>query len=257
MRKTWTAHLRIAPLILCGLLSLGIAHAETVTVLQVIDGDTVRLEDGRRVRYLGINSPEKGAPHAEEATRANNILVGGKTVRLESVGQDRHKRLLAYVFVGDTFVNEELVRQGHAHFRPSIRKCYRQRLLKAQYEARSAGLGLWAQVTGRTLAVVNVHADAEGKEHDNLNDEFIVIENQGQTPLDLTGWTVSDASSRDPYLFPHFTLPAKAQVTLRTGYGKNTEDDLFWGSRRPVWNNRGDTVFIRDAEGHLVLSHIY
>lgn len=259
MRKTWTAHLRIAPLILCGLLNLGIAHAETVTVLRVIDGDTVLLEDGRRVRYLGIDSPEKGAPHSEEAARANNILVGGKTVRLESsrARQDRDNRLLAYVFVGDTFVNEELVRQGYAYLRHPIRKRYLQRFLQAQYEARSAGLGLWAQVTGRTLAVVNVHADAEGKERDNLNDEFIVIENQGQTPLELTGWTVSDASTLDPYLFPHFTLPAKAQVTLRTGFGKNTGGDLFWGSRRPIWNNDGDTVFIRDAEGRLVLSHIY
>ena len=129
MRKTWTTYLRIIPLVLCGLLSLETAQAETVTILRVIDGDTCLLEDGRRIRYLGIDSPEKGAPHAEEATRANNILVGGKTVRLESsrARQDRDNRLLAYVFVGDTFVNEELVRQGHAYLRHPIRKRYLQR----------------------------------------------------------------------------------------------------------------------------------
>ena len=259
LREVSAARLRIVPMVLCGLLSLGTAHAETVTILRVIDGDTCLLEDGRRVRYLGIDSPEKGAPHTEEATRANNILVGGKTVRLEfsRTRQDRENRLLAYVFVGDTFVNEELVRQGHAYLRHPIRRRYLQRFLQAQYEARSTGLGLWAQATGRTLAIVDVHADAEGKERDNLHDEFIVIENQGQTSVDLTGWTASDSSSLDPYLFPHFTLSAQAQVTLRTGFGKNTASDLFWGSRRPIWNNDGDTVFIRDAEGRLVLSHIY
>lgn len=259
MGKTWVTYLRIVPLVLCGLLSLGTAQAETVTVLRVIDGDTCLLEDGRRVRYLGIDAPEKGDPHAEEATLANNTLVGGKTVRLEPsrTRRDRDDRMLAYVFVGDTFVNEELVRQGYAHLRHSVRAKYLQRLLQAQDEARTAGLGLWAQAVGRALTIVNVHADAEGNERDNLYDEFIVIENQGQTPIDLTGWTVSDSSSLDPYLFPNFILPAKVQVTLRTGFGKNTESDLFWGSRRPVWNNDGDTIFIRDAAGRLILSHIY
>ena len=257
--KTWLTHLRIVLMVLWGMLSLGTAQAETVTVLRVIDGDTCLLEDGRRVRYLGINAPEKGDPHAAEATLANNTLVGGKAIRLEPsrTRRDRDNRLLAYVFVGDTFVNEELVRQGHAHLRHSVRAKYLQRLLQAQDEARTAGLGLWTQAAGRTLAIVNVHADAEGNERDNLHDEFIVIENQGQTPINLTGWTVSDSSSLDPYLFPSFTLPAKVQVTLRTGFGKNTESDLFWGSRRPIWNNDGDAIFIRDDEGRLILSHIY
>ncbi len=89
------------------------------TVLRVIDGDTCVLQDKRRVRYLGINSPEKGEPHAREATLANNALVGGKTIRIEFLRarEDSKGRLLAYVFVKDTLVNEALVRQGHAHIK--------------------------------------------------------------------------------------------------------------------------------------------
>ena len=55
------------------------------------------------VRYLGINAPEEGDPHAEEATLANRRLVEGKTVRLEfgRSRQDKYDRLPAYVFVDD------------------------------------------------------------------------------------------------------------------------------------------------------------
>src|SRR3972149_3085868 len=85
-------------------------------VARVIDGDTVQLEDGRKVRYAGINAPEDGQRYFQEATQANNDLVGGKDVTLEfGRGQrERYERLLAYVSVGDTFVQGELVRRGLA-----------------------------------------------------------------------------------------------------------------------------------------------
>ena len=237
----------------------GAIDTETVSVHRVIDGDTCRLEDGRRVRYLGINAPEKGDPHAEEATLANDRLVGGKTVRLEfdSSRQDEYGRLLAYVFVGDTFVNETLLRQGHVHLRHPVAGKYRERLQQAQNEARAAGVGIWTPaMTGRSIALATVHANAKGDDRQNLNDEYIVVENQSQHPIDLNGWTVSDAASRR-YIFSNFTLAPKAQVTLRTGLGTPTEHELFWGSRKPIWNNQGDTIFIRDSQGYLVLSHAY
>ena len=70
------------------------------TVREVIDGDTIVLHDGRKVRYLGINAPENGQPYAREATNFNRRLVSGLPVRLEfdQVREDRHGRLLAYVY---------------------------------------------------------------------------------------------------------------------------------------------------------------
>ena len=235
------------------------AETQTVTVARVIDGDTCRLEDGRRVRYLGINAPEEGDPHAEEATLANRRLAGGKTVRLE-FGRSRrgqHGRLQAYVFVGDTFVNEALLRQGHAHLSPSAAGKYRERLCQAQEEARAAGVGIWERSPEwGAIRIVSVHEDAGGEDKQNLNDEFIVIENQKQHPVDFNGWTVSDAA-RHRDLFSHFTLAPEAKVTLRTGLGVPSERELFWASRTPVWNNNGDAIFIRDTRGSLVLSHAY
>jgi len=252
------AQFAAAPLLLWAAMAHHSPAADAATVLQVLDGDTCQLDDNRRVRYLGIDAPEKGDPGAEEATQANNTLVGGKKIRLElgKPGRDRDGRLLAYVFVGKTFVNEELLRQGHAYVRRPIAAKYRAKLLSTQEEARQAGRGIWAGLTNHQIAISSVHAKAEQGGRNNLNDEYIVIENRGEKPINLTGWTVSD-ESHHRYLFPKFTLLGGGKVALRTGLGKNSDTELFWGSRSVVWNDVVDTIFIRDADGKLVLSHVY
>ncbi|MEE9192497.1 MAG: lamin tail domain-containing protein [Candidatus Aerophobetes bacterium] len=234
------------------------AQKDTFTVVRVIDGDTCVLENGERVRYLGINAPEEGDPYFEEATQANHNLVAGKEVRLEpqDPARDRGGRLLAYVFVSNVFVNEELVRQGYAHVQRPPRAEYRNRLLMVQRAAWLEALGIWVRAAGRNVAIAEIHPDPEGKDRENLCDEYIVIENREDTPLDLTAWTVSDEANHR-YLFPNFTLKAKAAVTLRTCSGRNTESELFWGSRNSIWNNDGDTIFVRDTEGELAVSLIY
>lgn len=234
------------------------AQRNTFTVVRVIDGDTCILQNGERVRYYGINAPESGDPQFNEATQANNNLVAEKEVRLEpkDPSRDKDDRLLAYVFVNGVFVNEQLLRLGYAHIqRPLVAK-YRDRLLRAQEAARGEGLGIWAKAAEQNIAIAKAHADAEGNDRDNLCDEYIVIENRDNASVDLTGWTVYD-EAHHRYLFPSFILKAKAAVTLRTCLGKNTQSELFWGSRSPIWNNDADTIFIRDSEGQLVLSYIY
>ena len=75
---------------------------DMVRVSRVVDGDTVELADGRKVRYLGINTPERGQPFYQEATDFNAELVAGKKVRLEFDVDtiDKYGRTLAHVFVG-------------------------------------------------------------------------------------------------------------------------------------------------------------
>jgi hypothetical protein len=82
-------------------------------------------------------------------------------------------------------------------------------LYAAESAAQSAGRGLWAcrdpataaRDTGATLAVVTVHADAAGNDHENLGDEYVQFLNVGNGSLDLAGWTVSDAAGHR-YRFP-------------------------------------------------------
>lgn len=126
---------------------------ETAVVTEVVDGDTIGVEiDGRshRVRYIGVNTPERGDPFYDEATAANRELVGGETVRLvQDVSEtDQYGRLLRYVYLPDgTFVNAALVRQGVAQaatFPPDV--AHQEEFTALQEEARAAGRGLWAEV---------------------------------------------------------------------------------------------------------------
>jgi len=92
---------------------------ENGRVVSVIDGDTIDVEiDGTvyRVRYVGVNTPERSESCYSEARRANIDLVEGQTVTLvrDRSETDRYDRLLRYVYVGNTFVNAELIRNGYA-----------------------------------------------------------------------------------------------------------------------------------------------
>jgi micrococcal nuclease len=120
---------------------------EQALVARVIDGDTVELADGRRVRYLGIDTPESGEHYAENATARNKELVEGKTVELQrgKRDEDEYGRLLRYVYVDGVFVNAELVAQGYATayiFDPDDR--YSQVLVQLEQYAKLRERGLWA-----------------------------------------------------------------------------------------------------------------
>jgi micrococcal nuclease len=129
-------------------------RAQEYVVTKVIDGDTVILETGEIVRYLGVNAPqirknEGGAEfYAREATRQNKNLVLLKKVRLEfDVNKkDAEGRLLAYVYVKNTFVNGELVRLGcaRAAVKPPDVK-YRDLLLGYEEHASKQYVGLWQE----------------------------------------------------------------------------------------------------------------
>ncbi len=119
-------------------------------VLRVIDGDTVVIEGGEHVRYLGVDAPEtQGSPecYGREATERNRQLVEGKRVRLEADRRDRDRygRLLRWVWVDGTLVNEQLIREGYATvYRNEPAAKYLDRLLAAEAEARSRAAGLWS-----------------------------------------------------------------------------------------------------------------
>ena len=94
----------------------GFQGKNTGTVTAIVDGDTIKVDVGGRVetvRYIGINTPEKGQPGYRQAVEENRKLVGWKAVRLETDKQkrDRYGRLLCYVWAGNRFVNRELVKR--------------------------------------------------------------------------------------------------------------------------------------------------
>ncbi len=128
-------------------------------VINVVDGDTIRIKDGRLIRYLGIDSPElrrkidnvwvfDPEPFAREAAKFNEDLVGGKEVLIEVdpvQRQDKYGRLLAYVYVDKTLVNEELLKAGLAKtMTPSLFMKHRIRFWSIEEMAWTAKRGLWS-----------------------------------------------------------------------------------------------------------------
>ena len=136
-------------------LSSHVSHERSAQVRRVVDGDTVVLTSGERVRYIGMDTPELHhprkpvQPYAREAMEYNRNLVEGKVIRMEfDVDRyDRYGRLLAYVYLSDgTFVNAELVRQGYAQLLtipPNVK--HTDLFVKFQREARENNRGLWGK----------------------------------------------------------------------------------------------------------------
>ncbi|BBO67017.1 nuclease [Desulfosarcina alkanivorans] len=137
-------------------LAVPVAFCETatwVTVRWVADGDTIILQDGRHVRYIGIDTPEtdhghQGAePMGGEARCLNRRLVQGHQLRLvyDRDKKDRYGRTLAYVYRRDgRFVNAELLKRGLAHVlvrSPNTAKM--KALIDAQRTAMEEGRGIW------------------------------------------------------------------------------------------------------------------
>lgn len=234
-------------------------HGELVVVSYVIDGDTAELKDGRLVRYTGINAPEHGQALYEEARAANRRLVQGKQLRIELDVQprDRFGRTLGYLWLGDEFVNLELVRLGFASAYtqpPNVR--YSEEILGAEQEAREAQLGLW-QLSGVPLRIVKIHYDAPGPDPDNPNGEWLELANDGSAPVDLTGFTIKDEANHI-YTFQELLLQPGQALRLYSGQGRDDDDTLYWGLQGDsVWSNSGDTAYLRDPEGQLVDSSTY
>jgi micrococcal nuclease len=227
-------------------------------VEDVIDGDTIRLESGDKVRLIGINTPETGQPFYEEATLKLKELIGEDPVILKKdvEDKDQYGRLLRYVYVNDTFVNLEIVRAGLANsyeFEPNVK--HSSEFEAAEQEARNAERGLWTP-SPFTLTVSQFNYDAEGNDNENLNGEYIIFENGGNSSLNLMNWMLLDEANND-YVFENFILGNSSSFTFYTGSGTDSETELYWGSEKSIWNNGGDTLYLRDSQGFLVVYYSY
>lgn len=104
-----------------------------------------------------------------------------------------------------------------------------------------------------SLTVADIHTDASGDDNQNLNDEYIILQNTGETTLELSGLTITDAAGHT-YTFPDgFTLKPTSKATVLTGSGRNTNSNPYWGAESAAWNNGGDTIIVRDDEGTRIL----
>ncbi|MFB6211105.1 MAG: lamin tail domain-containing protein [Halobacteriales archaeon] len=265
-----------------------------VTIVEVIDGDTMRIRypngSSDTVRLLGVDTPEVHTatdPAEFETipdTTAGRQWLGRWGQRASEFARDRlagarvrirtdpradrrggYGRLLVYLYHDGQLFNLQLLRQGYARLYES-QFTERDRFTAAEGKARTNGVGLWeygpsataeSNDSASSLAIVTIHADAPGNDHDNLNEEYVRLRNTANKTLTLTGWTVADAAGHT-YTFPDgFTLDPNETVTLHTGRGTDSTNALYWGRTNAVWNNDGDRVTVRDVSGVIVVERAY
>lgn len=150
-----------APLVVALLLPLGLAYAATsrtplAKVEHVSDGETITVltsdQTKLRIRLLGIDAPEAphgkkpGQPFGEQSRQYLTRLIGGRTVRVQTYGQDGYGRILAVIFLGPINVNLEMVQQGMAEmYRGAPCKAYCRDLRVAELNAKRHRVGIWAR----------------------------------------------------------------------------------------------------------------
>lgn len=156
-RRRSSCAIIFAGILLAALAQAVIHAAELRTVKQVIDGDTIQLENGEVVSLIGVDAPEikhaskAGAEMGREAAAFVRKLVEGKRVRLEfdpanPNHKDSRKRTLAYVFFEDgTLLNAEIIKHGYGFIFPGFVHKYQNEFRDLQREARESKRGLWGK----------------------------------------------------------------------------------------------------------------
>lgn len=146
------------PSIATGSAVVGI-EGERGIVTKVIDGDTIELESGQTVRFVGIDTPETKDPRRpvgcfgkEASAETTKLLAGQEIIMQKDVSEtDKYQRLLRYIYLpleeGQyLFVNDYLVRAGFAKaytYPPDVK--FNEQFLEAEREAREKKLGLWGR----------------------------------------------------------------------------------------------------------------
>ncbi len=221
-------------------------------VERVIDGDTI-VACGGSVRMLGINTPEKKDKYYSEAKNYLVRRVENKTVKLvfSTDRFDKYNRTLAYVYLGKENINQELIKNGFANaYFPSDKDKYFSSFLESFKQCISSNKNLCEKSKSSCANCIKL------LELDFVN-EKVTLSNDCSFSCDLTSWTIKD-EGRKVFVFPEFILDSKSEVEIvvenKTGVYKNK---VYWTSNDYVWTDSGDTLFLRDSDGKLVLWENY
>ena len=169
--------------------------------------------------------------------------------------KDQYGRMLRYVFTDTVFVNAELIEEGLAtsfEYKPDVKYEFLFNCL--EQEAKQAKRGLWNSNIEYDINI-QINYDAEGRDNKNLNGEYVSLTNNGDS-VNLESWQIKDEATHI-YTFSALEFGTGQTITLYSGSGTDSETEIYWNSRGPIWNNDGDTVFLRDAKGNLAASYSY
>ena len=238
-----------------------------IEVTRVTDGDSVRADSDAgelEIRLVGINAPEQNECFGSEAGAQLEALLDSGDVTLHPwpAELDDFGRELGFLVADGIFVNLSLIETGHVLSRAQTAHDFRDEFDTAEASALVSEVGLWAadacgEPVDGDLTITEVFENAPGDDRENPNGEFVIIENVGDTTVQMQSWGLRDESTRHRYSFPDLDLEPGERAQIRTGCGSDdrTSDpiELFWcDPEPPVWNNDGDLALLLDPNGAII-----
>jgi endonuclease YncB( thermonuclease family) len=198
----------------------------SVKIIRVIDGDTIEIEGGEKIRLLGVNTPEKKEFYANQAIEFTKQLEN-QTIKVKIFEKDKYGRNLGYVFFKNKNFNEELLKYGYAHFYSYSDDKYTKQLKKAELLARENQLGIWKESENiGCLKLIELKYKEDGKRCTNR--ERIILQNSCK----ILNVTIKDDAT---HLFK-----------------ERIPNGIFEKNFSCVFNDAGDSLFIWDETGLLL-----
>lgn len=194
---------------------------QEVFAVRAVDGDTIEIEDGLKIRLKGINAPEKSMIYYDEAREFLSGLVADKRIRIENYGADRYGRLLVYAYAGGVLINKEILRRGFGNLYYYEKDEHFKELEEAEKFARLNKLGIWkASPDEDCIKLIELKTDEPEK---------LVLENNCGREIEVL---IKDDATH------------VYQEILGVG--------LWEKSFSHIWNTDGDTLYVWDGKGLLV-----
>jgi micrococcal nuclease len=215
---------------------------ESGIVTKVVDGDTIHVNINGKdeiIRFLGINTPEKGKEYYEEAKNFLINEIGNRQVEIlgDITDKDQYGRKLRYVFYENRLINLEILEQGLGTSFMLEDLKYKDKFVRAEGFAKDNGIGLWkksSDLCANCIKLIEL----------NPKIDFFIIKNECQFNCNLTGWLVKDDANH------FFKIESIGSFESR----QYSSIEIF---KKEVWNDNGDRFFMRDSKGELVIFYEY
>ncbi len=218
-----------------------ISNKEPIIVKRVIDGDTIVDINEIHYRLLGINTPEKGENLYNEAKSFLEKKSLNKTILIEKHGKNKYKRELVYLFEenSEKNINLEIVENGYANYYfPEGKDIYYDKFAKAWEKCISKNINLCENSKDKCSYCIELKEFGYEKD--------IILYNKCSFECNLTKWSIKD-EGRKKYVFNNFVLGGYKEIKITS---KDFREEY-------VWTKTGDTIFIRDNLGKLILWKSY
>ncbi|HLC73328.1 MAG TPA: thermonuclease family protein [Candidatus Nanoarchaeia archaeon] len=206
-----------------------VVASEEYDVIRVIDGDTFEIDEGIKVRMIGINTPEKLLPYGEEAEKFLRNKIENKTVIIENYGYDKYGRILAHVFLDETHINKEILEEGFGTLFYYEKDNYYDEMKQAEEMARKNKKNIWKESSKKNCLEL-LELKYTEKPNRCSNDELVVIKNNCG---EVVQFIMKDDATHIYYeaLYPGEVLQKEFSC---------------------IWNDDGDSLYVFDQEGMLI-----